>query len=215
MLIKLCPNARICMHYGLTEASRTTFIEFHSEKCKLHTAGRPSPNVELQIMSENGETLGPNKTGEILVKGQMVMKGYFNKSDMTKEYLKNGWLHTGDLGMIDDEGYVHLLGRKKDIINIGGLKVAPGEIEEILLKYEWIAEAAVVGVKSSDDISNERIKAFIITDDELSIKDLEKFCLENIESYKLPSKFEIVESLPKTASGKIQRHLLVENREKE
>ena len=210
MLMQLCPNARICMHYGLTEASRSTFIEFHSEKGKLHTVGKPSPNVELQIMGENGEKLGPDQTGELLVKGQMVMKGYLNKYDMTKEYLKNGWLHTGDLGMLDDDGYVHLLGRKKEIINIGGLKVAPGEVEEILLKYDGIAEVAVVGVKSSDDISDEMIKAFIVTDDDkLSIKDLEKFCLENIESYKLPNEFEIVESLPKTASGKIQRHLLI------
>ena len=210
MLMKLCPNARICMHYGLTEASRSTFIEFYSEKDKLHTVGKPSPNVELRIMDENGEKLGPNQTGEILVKGQMVMKGYWNKDEITKEKLKNGWLRTGDLGMVDDDGYLHLLGRKKEIINIGGLKVAPGEVEEILLKYDGIAEAAIVGVKSSDDISDEMIKAFIVTDDdELSIKDLEKFCLENMESYKLPSEFEIVESLPKTASGKIQRHLLI------
>ena len=182
MLMGLCPNARICMHYGLTEGSRSTFIEFHSEKDKLHTVGKPSPNVEIRIMGENGEKLGSNQTGEILVKGKMVTKGYFNKSDMTNEYLKNGWLKTGDVGMIDNEGYVHLLGRKKEIINIGGLKVAPGEIEEILLKYAGISEAVVVGVQSSDDISSEMIKAFIVIDNELSIKDLEKFCLENMES---------------------------------
>jgi len=209
-LMELCPNARICMHYGLTEASRSTFIEFHAEKEKLHTVGKPSPNVELRVIGANGEELSPNQTGEILVKGKMIMNGYWNKDEITKEHLKNGWLHTGDLGTMDDDGYLHLLGRKKEIINVGGLKVAPGEVEEILLKYNGIAEAAVVGVKSSDDISDEMIKAFIVTDDELSIKDLKKFCLENIESYKLPSEFEIVESLPNTASGKIQRHLLIQ-----
>ena len=210
ILMELCPNARICMHYGLTEASRSTFFEFHAEKEKLHTVGKPSPNVELRVIGANGEELSPNQTGEILVKGKMIMNGYWNKDEITKEHLKNGWLHTGDLGTMDDDGYLHLLGRKKEIINVGGLKVAPGEVEEILLKYNGIAEAAVVGVKSSDDISDEMIKAFIVTDDELSIKDLEKFCLENIESYKLPSEFEIVEFLPKTASGKIQRHLLIQ-----
>jgi len=210
MLIELCPDARICMHYGLTEASRTTFIEFHSEKGKLHTVGKPTPNVEIRIIDNDGNTLSVNETGEILVKGGMVMQGYWNKKKMTNKSLTSGWLHTSDIGMIDTDGYLHLLGRNKEIINIGGLKVAPGEVEEILLKYDGIAEVAVVGMKSSDDISYEMIKAFIVTDDDkLSIKDLEKFCLENMESYKLPTKFEIVESLPKTASGKIQRHLLI------
>ena len=177
----------------------------------MHTVGTPSPNVKIKIIDYNGQELPLNKTGEILVKGQMVMEGYWSKPEMTEKYLKNDWLHTGDLGNIDDEGYLHLLGRKKEIINIGGLKVAPGEVEEILLKYDGIVEAAAVGVRSSDDISDEIIKAFIITDDELSIKDLEKFCLEKMESYKLPTEFEIVESLPKTSSGKIQRHLLNNN----
>ena len=208
-LMRLCPNARICMHYGLTEASRSTFIEFNSEKDKLHTVGRPTPNVELRIMDENGKKLGPNQTGEILVKGQMVMKSYLNKHDMTMEYLKNGWLHTKDLGMLDDDGYVHFLGRKDEIINIGGMKVSPAEIEDIILQYDGISEVAVVGIVSSDDIINEIIKAFIVIKNELSIKDLEKFCLENMESYKLPSEFEIVDSIPKTNSGKIQRHLLI------
>jgi len=211
MLMKLCPDARICMHYGLTEASRTTFIEFHSEKGKLHTVGKPTPNVEIRIIDNEGNALSVNETGEILVKGGMVMQGYWNKKKMTNKSLTSGWLHTSDIGMIDTAGYLHLLGRNKEIINIGGLKVAPGEVEEILLKYDGIAEVAVVGMKSSDDISGEMIKAFIvIDDDELSIKDLEKFCLGNMESYKLPNEFEIVESLPKTASGKIQRHLLIQ-----
>ena len=215
-LMELCPNARICMHYGLTEASRSTFIEFHAEKEKLHTVGKPSPNVELRIMGENGEELSPNQTGEILVKGQMVMNGYWNKDEITKNNMRNGWLHTGDLGAVDDEGYLHLLGRKKEIINIGGLKVAPGEIEEILLKCTEIEEVVIIGVQSLGDISDEMIKAFIVTNDnKLSIKYLEKFCLDNMESYKVPSVFEIVESLPKTASGKIQRHLLIENRDNE
>ena len=210
MLMDLCPKARICMHYGLTEASRSTFIEFNSEKDKLHSAGKPSPKVELRIISEKGEILGLDQTGEILVKGQMVMAGYWNKDKLTKENLKNGWLYTGDLGSVDDEGYLYLLGRKKEIINVGGLKIAPGEVEEILLKYDGIVEAAVLGVKSVDNISDEMIKAFIITDDdEISIIELEKFCLENMESYKLPTEFKIVEFLPKTASGKIQRDLLI------
>jgi len=210
MLMELCSNARICMHYGLTEASRSTFIEFHSDKDKLYTVGKPSPNVDVKIIDKNGVDLKLNETGEILVKGEMVMQGYWNKEKMTNESLTDGWLHTGDLGLVDSDGYVHLLGRKKEIINIGGLKVAPGEVEEVLLKYDGIVEAAVIGIKSSDNISDETIKAFVVTDKStLQIKHVEKYCLENLEPYKVPAQFEIVDSLPKTNSGKIQKHLLI------
>ena len=215
MLMKLCPKARICMHYGLTEASRSTFIEFHPEKDKLRTVGKPSPNVGIKIIDEDGNTLGVNETGEIMVKGGMVMKGYWNKEEMTNVCLTDGWLHTSDLGMIDSDGYVHLLGRKDEIINIGGLKVAPGEVEEVLLKNDGIVEVAVVGLKSTDGISDKTIKAFIVTNDNsLSFEEIEKYCLENLEPYKVPTQFEIVDSLPKTSSGKIQRHLLIEENSK-
>jgi len=209
-LVKLCPKARICMHYGLTEGSRASFIEFHSQKDKLYTIGQASPNVEIKIINENKNDVGFNKHGEIAVKGKMVMQGYCNKEKMTKDSLIDGWLLTGDLGVIDAQGYIHLLGRKKEIINVGGQKVAPGEIEEILLSYEGILEAAVIGLKPSNEVTGESIKTFIVTKNkDISFEDIKRHCLENLESYKIPVEFEIVSSLPRTNSGKIQKHLLI------
>jgi long-chain acyl-CoA synthetase len=210
MLMELCPKARICMHYGLTEASRATFIEFHSNKEKLNTVGKASPNVQIKIVDEAGIDVGLNKQGNILVKGNMVTIEYFNKVNQTKQNIKNGWLNTGDLGIIDQEGHVHLLGRKKEIINVGGLKVAPGEVEQVLLKHQDILEVGVVG-KPTDDLNMEAICAFIVTDNpEINLEGIQKFCKEELETYKLPNRISIVKSLPMTDSGKIKRHLLRE-----
>lgn len=208
LLMSLCSKARICMHYGLTEASRSTFIEFHSERDYLHTIGKPSPNVKIKIVDDNGKKLPANKKGEIIIKGKMVTKGYLNKDSVTKSSIINGWIYTGDIGMFDNENYIHLLGRKKDIINVGGLKVAPGEVEEVLLQYPGIVEVGVAG-KRTDDINYENVIAFIVTEnndiDEARIK---KFCMENLEPYKIPSKILTVNILPTTKSGKIQRYIL-------
>ena len=208
LLMNLCPKARICMHYGLTEASRATFLEFHSEKEKIMTIGKPSPNVQIKIVDEKDNDLGITKQGNLLVKGNMVTNGYLNKDQQTKQTIKNGWLNTGDIGMIDEDGYIHLLGRKKEIINVGGLKVAPGEIEEVLLKHLDIIEVGVIG-EPSDDLNMEAICAFIVTENpEINIQDIRNFCMDKLEIYKIPKKLVLVESLPKTSSGKIQRHLL-------
>ena len=209
LLMNLCPNARICMHYGLTEASRSAFIEFHSEKSYLHTVGRPSPQTDLIIVDETSEEVEVEHTGEIIIKGDTVTQGYWNKQDLTKKALRDDWLRTGDIGLIDSHGYVHLLGRREEIINIGGLKVAPGEVEDVLLKYEGIVEAAVTGVESSDDITGVTVRAYVVTEDlSLDLKKVEQFCLENLEPYKAPSEIKQVDSLPRTNSGKIQRHLI-------
>lgn len=211
-LREICPNTRICMHYGLTEASRSTFIEFHSEKEYLNTIGKPSPNVEIKIVDKDNNELSNNMVGEILVNGEMVMKGYWNKSETTKESLTDGWLHTGDIGKKDESGYIYLLGRTTDIINVGGMKIAPGEVEEVLLRYNGTIEAAVIGTPSKDR-SDEVVKAFIVCkDNNVNVKDIQKFCLRELESYKAPQIIEIVDQLPKTGSGKIKRHVL---REKE
>lgn len=211
-LMEICPNTRICMHYGLTEASRSTFIEFHSEAEYLNTIGKPSPNVAIKIVDKDINELSNNMMGEILVNGEMVMLGYWNKSETTKESLTDGWLHTGDIGKKDESGYIYLLGRTTDIINVGGLKIAPGEVEEVLLRYDGIIEAAVIGTPS-EDRSDEVVKAFIVCkDNNMNVVDIQKFCLRELESYKVPQIIEIVDQLPKTGSGKIKRQVL---REKE
>ena len=210
LLMELCSKARICMHYGLTEASRAAFIEFHSDKEKLNTVGKASPNVLIKIVDDEGINLGIDKQGNILVKGNMVTNKYFNKDHQTNQSIKNGWLNTGDIGMIDNCGYLHLLGRKKEIINVGGLKVAPGEIEQVLLKHPDIIEVGVIG-KPSEDLNMESVCAYIVTENRnINLKDINNFCIEELETYKLPKKISIIKSLPRTSSGKVQRHLLKE-----
>ena len=202
----MCPKARICMHYGSTEASRSTFIEFNSEINKLSTVGKPSPNVSIKILKEN--KLLKDNVGEILVKGQMTSKGYWNNEKMTKENVISGWIKTGDLGKIDNDGYIHLLGRKEEILNFGGLKVAPAEIEEVLLKHRDIIEAAVIGIQSDHPLT-QNLKAFIVSNNKnISTSELEAYCLKNLEAYKIPNSFELVSSLPKTQSGKIKKNEL-------
>jgi long-chain acyl-CoA synthetase len=208
-LMAICPQAKICMHYGLTEASRSTFIEFHSESEYLHTVGRPSPNVDIKIMSEEGVILPNDQIGEIYVKGPMVMRGYLGKDKLTKNMLDAGWLKTGDIGKTDESGYLHLMGRKKDVINVGGLKVAPGEVEEVLLSHKDVVEVVVMGIESHDDLLGEVIKTFIVSPNEqLKKEELENHCMEHLEPYKIPSDYVFVTSIPKTSSGKIKRHLL-------
>jgi long-chain acyl-CoA synthetase len=206
-LMKYCPNAKICMHYGLTEASRAAFIEFKSEYNKLHTVGRPSPNVEITILKGDDENGLNDGSGEICVKGKMVANHYLGKPEQTKKIFTNGWLHTGDIGKIDDDGYVILLGRKKDIINVGGLKVPPGEVEAILNDLEGVIETAVVGNKSND-INGEIVLAYIVAKNEINQEILKEHCINKLEPYKIPKEFIFVNKLPKTSSGKIQKHKL-------
>jgi long-chain acyl-CoA synthetase len=206
-LMRACPNAKICMHYGLTEASRSTFIDFRVDWEMLHTVGKPAPNVEVKIVKEDVKGILSEDYGEIYVKGKMVAKGYFQKPEQTLETFHDGWLKTGDIGKVDQQGYVHLLGRKKEMINVGGLKVAPGEVEEVLLRYPGIEEAAVVGEKTND-INNERVMAYVVTKTEISQDKLKEYCVKNLESYKIPQIVRTIDKLPKTGSGKIQKQLL-------
>lgn len=205
-LMGLCPDARICMHYGLTEASRATFLDFFRDRAHLDSVGKPSPNVEIRIGDEKGNAAEVNVPGEILVKGDMVMSGYWGNPKMTRETIKRGWLHTGDTGCTDSEGYVYLLGRNQEIINVGGLKVSPLEIEEILLRYGGIKEARVVGEESEGTIFQSRIKAFLVVDDKRRFKNFEnlfKYCAQEMEAYKVPAEFEILPEIQRSKKREI------------
>lgn len=210
-IMEHCPRARICLHYGLTEASRATFLDFHNDHEHLDTVGKPSPNVSIKIIDDQGQALGANLTGEILVKGDMVMVGYWGNPELTQKTLRGGWLHTGDLGFSDENGYIHLVGRKEELINRGGLKVAPAEVEEILLQFDGVLDAAVTACPSHEDGFPGEIKAFIIVDDRSkfeNMEELKKHCLNELEAYKVPNEFEIVDHLPPSALGKKKRHLI-------
>ena len=206
-LMGLLPNTHICMHYGLTEASRSAFISFHDNTDHLMSAGRPSPNTEIAVFSEQGVRLAKNEDGEICVKGAHVCSDYWGlpEEDFQKDFFE-GYFRTGDWGHIDNDGYIHLISRKKEIVNVGGKKVSPIEVEEVLNDMEGIEESACVGVH--DDVLGEVVKAFCVCSKEVDFEEIKKMMMKKLEGYKIPAFFETIESLPKTQNGKLQRLLL-------
>lgn len=204
-LMQLLPKTKICMHYGLTEASRSSFISFHDEREHLDSAGKASPNCELAIFSETGERLPAGEDGEVCVRGGHVCSGYWNASDENyRNDFFNGFFRTGDWGSIDENGYLHLKSRTKEMINVGGKKVSPMEVEEALESIPGINEAACIGIP--DTVMGEVVKAYIVgslssEDDQNILNHLAK----SLENYKIPAQIDHVASLPRTDSGKLQR----------
>jgi long-chain acyl-CoA synthetase len=208
-LMSLLPKTRICHHYGLTEASRAAFIEYHADREHLTSIGHASPNVEIAFHDENGREVAPGEVGELVVRGGMVMKEYLGKPELTAKTLEGGWLHTGDLGRKDADGYFYLLSRRDDVINVGGLKVHPEEVENALNAHPAIVEAACVGADEPHQKATICVKAFLVVREEVPDVDLVAWLRPQLEEYKIPRLWERVDSLPKTSSGKLQRKRLV------
>jgi long-chain acyl-CoA synthetase len=209
-LLGICPNAGVFMHYGLTESSRATFLDLRAERERWNTVGRPSPGIEIRIRDPRGNESGPNRTGEILVRGETTAAGYWHEHGLAP--FADGWLSTGDLGLVDESGYLTLSGRISEMINLGGIKVSPREIEDALLTQEEILEAAVVGVPAQDAVAGIIIKAFLTVrgpNQSPDFNSLKKACLRELEAYKVPQEFEVVSSLPKTEAGKVRKDLLL------
>jgi long-chain acyl-CoA synthetase len=206
-LLQLFPGARICMHYGLTEASRSCFLDLRAESPRLDTIGRPTPNVELALLDEAGAPVPPGEPGEICVRGDAVMLGYWRQPDLTAATLRDGWLRTGDLARADDAGYLHLLGRRSDVFKVAGFSVAPREIEAILAAHPGVAEAAVALCPSARAPAGELTALLVPASpaDPPRTVELRKRCRDELESYKVPSRYLIVPSLPRTPSGKLRR----------
>ena len=214
LLLNLFPNTRICMHYGLTEASRAAFIEFHEESTHLDTVGKASPNMDIQILDEKGNKCQVNEEGEICVKGDAVTNGYWKEHETNTQFFHGQYFRTGDWGCIDTNGYITLKSRKKELINVGGKKVSPIEVENILRTITGIKDCVCVGIDDPQKLLGEVVKAFIVPekDSYLSEKEnlfkLSKQLSGKIENYKIPVEYEIIQEVPRTTSGKIQRLLL-------
>ena len=207
LLCRLLPNTRICMHYGLTEASRSAFMEFHSEHDQLNTAGKASPNVDVKIFDGEGKELPLGAEGEVCVKGDHVTCSYWNETPerFAKDFF-NGYFRTGDCGYLDAEGYIHLKSRIKEMINVGGKKVSPMEVEDILNTIPGIEDCACVAMPDPEGVMGELVKAFIVCkDDKLTDAAIIEALKPKLEVYKLPAAIERIDAIPKTASGKVQR----------
>lgn len=207
MLMEIFPDTRICMHYGLTEASRAVFLEFHENADNLLAVGRVvSDAVTLKLLNDNHWIDKPRIEGEICIKGNMVTKSYYKEEDNHDAFI-DGYFRTGDWGVFDESGCLHLIARKKELINVGGKKVSPIEIEDALESI-GVGESMCVAVADPDGILGDVPKVFLLKGSfskELTIEKI-KDCLRTIlEAYKMPRLFEIVDSIPKTASGKKKR----------
>ncbi len=189
--------------YGLTEAAPVVSCNPLDGARKPGSVGLPLPGVETRILSEDGAELPRGQVGEIIVRGPNVMKGYLNAPEATAETLKDRWLHTGDLGYVDEDGYIFIVDRKKDLIISHGMNIYPREIEEALYMHPAVRQAAVIGV--ADEGRGEVPKAFVSLHEgyDLTEKELKTFLKERIASYKLPRHVVFMEGLPSNATGKI------------
>jgi acyl-CoA synthetase (AMP-forming)/AMP-acid ligase II len=172
-------------------------------KRRLSSAGFPRTDVEVKIFDGEDNELPPGETGEIVTRSDLVMKGYWRNEEASRATLKNGWLHTGDMGYMDEKGYLFIMDRSKDMIISGGENIYPREIEEVLIRHEAVREVAVIGIP--DAKWGEAIKAVVALAPGMSATEAEliAFCKDNIASYKKPKSVDFVEALPKNNYGKI------------
>ena len=189
--------------YGLSEASPVVCIN-PVRKPKIGTVGLPISSTEVSIRDDHGQPVAIGETGEICVRGPQVMQGYWRRPEETKLVLIDGWLHTGDIGAFDPQGYLKILDRKKDMVNVSGFKVFPNEVEDVIAQHPGVLEAAVIGV--ADPHTGQAVKLFVVRrDPALEAAALVEYARERLAPYKIPKAIAFVESLPKSPIGKIIR----------
>ncbi|BCJ86844.1 long-chain-fatty-acid--CoA ligase [Effusibacillus dendaii] len=205
-------GAKITEGYGLSEAGPVTHRNPMNGVRKPGSIGIPFPLTEARVVDlETGtKIMPPGEPGELVVKGPQVMKGYWNNPEETAKTIRDGWLHTGDIATIDDDGYFYIVGRKKEMIITGGFNVYPKEVEEVLYQHSKVQEAAVVGIP--DPYRGEAVKSFVVPKqgETVTEEELISFCRERLTAYKVPRSIEFRDALPKTTVGKILKRTLVE-----
>jgi long-chain acyl-CoA synthetase len=191
--------------YGLTEASPVVSAHRYSGERRLGSVGQPIPGVDVAIVDDDDRPLPRGEIGEVCVRGPNVMLGYYRMPEETARTVRDGWLHTGDMGRLDADGFLYIVERKKDLIIRGGFNIYPREVEEVLYAHPAVAETAVVG--AADPLMGEDVLAFVVTRAGVSVSGeaLIAFCQERLAKYKCPRHVRFVESLPKSPIGKILR----------
>jgi acyl-CoA synthetase (AMP-forming)/AMP-acid ligase II len=205
-------GCRVVQGYGLTETSPVTHVYnlTLTETDKLSSVGPAIPNTEVMVVDvKTGQPLGRNENGEIWIRGPQVMKGYLNNPDATDATLdEDGWLHTGDIGYVDEDGFFYIVDRLKELIKYKGYQVAPAELEALLLSHPAIADVAVI--PSPDEEAGEVPKAFVVLKAEATPEAIMDWVAERVSPQKKVRRVEFVDSVPKSLSGKILRRVLVE-----
>lgn len=208
-IVRAWPQVRFYVMYGQTEATaRLSYLPPERLQEKPASVGIPVPGVSLKIVDEQGRDQPVGVEGEICASGPNIMMGYWRDPDATRKKMLGEWLRTGDLGFLDEEGFLTIVGRNSDQIKTGDHRVAPEEIEDVIADFEGVEEVAVVGIP--DALLGQAIKACIVPRSGIILerRDLLRHCSLRLASYKLPKIIQIVDALPKTASGKVQRYLL-------
>jgi len=202
-------GSTICEGFGMTETSPVTHVN-PIDKGKIGSIGVPIPDTDARIVDvdKGTEDVEVGKEGELVVRGPQVMKGYWNKPDETAGMIRDGWIHTGDLAVVDDEGYFSIVGRKKDMILAAGYNIYPDEIDDVLMSHPSVLEAGTIGVP--DPQRGETVKSFVVfkPGEKVPFEELTEYCRENLAAYKVPRQFEERDELPKSAMMKILRREL-------
>jgi acyl-CoA synthetase (AMP-forming)/AMP-acid ligase II len=209
-----------CQGYGQTESGPSiSFLKEQDHNVlsapeeewqKLKSCGRPAFSVQVRIVDENNEDMSPGQVGEIIAKSNHTMKEYWKKPEETRKKIVNGWLHTGDMGYYDQDGYIYLVDRKEDMIVTGGENVYPREVEEVLYKHPGVRECAVFGIPDPKWVETVHAVVSLRRGMKSTPEELIAFCKNNITGYKAPKSIDIVDELPKNATGKILKRSLKE-----
>lgn len=200
-------NVSILEGYGLSETAPLVAINPLKGTRKPGSIGLSIPGTKSKVVNEDGKELPRGEVGELVVQGPNVMKGYSGMPEATSAALIGGWLYTGDLATMDEEGYIYIVDRKKDMIIVGGYNVYPREVEEILYQHPAVVEAAVIGIPDGE--YGENVKAYVvIKDEQITMNDIIQFCQDKLVKYKLPRQVEFFKELPKNSTGKILRREL-------
>ena len=198
---EILKNGKLATYYGLTEASRSTFMIFQKDHINDESVGKPAPGVNIKIMNKD------NSEGEIWIKGKNTITKYWN-NEIADKNLVDGWLRTGDVGYLNELNFLFLKGRKDDIINVGGEKVIPYEIEKVVKQLSGVDDVVAYGIEN--EIFGQVIKLQVVKSSE---SDLDKskiliHCMKNLEKFKIPTKIDFVDKIPKTEYGKVKRFML-------
>ncbi len=204
---KFCPNAQLLNGWGMTETCPPNTVTPLGSR-NIASIGKPSPLCEIRIVDDSGNEVKTGEIGEIVIRGWVVMQEYYKDPAATAAMKRDGWLYTGDLGRVDEEGFFYIVGRKKEMIKVAGQIVYAPEVEAAFYKHEAVLEAAVIGV--SDQLRGEAVKAFIVLKEGNTVasEDLRYFAREHLAHFKVPQTIELRAALPKNRTGKIDKELL-------
>jgi len=207
------PSVAVIQGYGLTETSpQVTLMPLECEEKKRGSIGIAVPHAQIKIVDEEGKEVPSDEVGELIVTGPMVMKGYHNNPEATRERIKDGWLYTGDLCKKDRDGFYYHLGRKDDMIIVGGLNVYPAEVEQVLKEHPLIKEAGVVGITDEDRGATIKAAVVIQPDSQITKREIISFCRQKLARFKVPKVIEFWDALPKSSTGKIARKQLIDQK---